>query len=166
MSYSINRVAVIGAGTMGAAIAAHLANVGIPSYLLDIVPRELTPDEEKKGLTLEHPTARNRIVNEGLERCVKARPANFYVQDNAALVTVGNLEDNFEWVGEADWIIEAIVERLDIKQQLMARIDEVRRPETIVTTNTSGIPIHQIAAGRSEGFQKHFMGTHFFNPPR
>jgi 3-hydroxyacyl-CoA dehydrogenase len=166
MSYSINRVAVIGAGTMGAAIAAHLANVGIPSYLLDIVPRELTPEEEKKGLTLEHPTVRNRIVNEGLERCVKARPANFYVQDNAALVTVGNLEDNFEWVGEADWIIEAIVERLDIKQQLMARIDEVRRPETIVTTNTSGIPIHQIAAGRSEGFQKHFMGTHFFNPPR
>lgn len=166
MSYSINRVAVIGAGTMGAAIAAHLANVGIPSYLLDIVPRELTPKEEKKGLTLEHPAVRNRIVNEGLARCLAARPANFYVKDNVDLITVGNLEDNFDWVGEADWIIEVIVERLDIKQRLMARIDEVRQPDAIITTNTSGIPIHQIAEGRSESFQRHFMGTHFFNPPR
>jgi 3-hydroxyacyl-CoA dehydrogenase len=166
MSYSINRVAVIGAGTMGAAIAAHLANVGIPSYLLDIVPRELTPAEEKKGLTLDHPEVRNRIVNQGLERCLKARPANFYVKDNAALITTGNLEDNFDWVGEADWIIEVIVERLDVKQGLMARIDEVRKPDAIVSTNTSGIPIHQIAEGRSSSFQQHFLGTHFFNPPR
>ncbi len=166
MSYSIQRVAVIGAGTMGAAIAAHLANVGIPSYLLDIVPRELTPEEEKKGLTLDDPTVRNRIVNQGLERCLKARPANFYVPENAELITTGNLEDNFDWVGEADWIIEVIVERLDVKQDLMARIEEVRKPDAIVTTNTSGIPIHQIAEGRSEGFQAHFMGTHFFNPPR
>jgi 3-hydroxyacyl-CoA dehydrogenase len=166
MGYSINRAAVIGAGTMGAAIAAHLANVGIPCYLLDIVPRELTPEEKKKGLTLEHPAVRNRIVNEGLERCLKARPANFYVKENAELITVGNLEDNFDWVGEADWVIEVIVERLDIKQQLMARIDAVRRPDAIVTTNTSGIPIHQIAEGRSESFQRHFLGTHFFNPPR
>ncbi len=166
MSYSINRVAVIGAGTMGAAIAAHLANVGIPCYLLDIVPRELTPEEEKKGLTLKDPIVRNRIVNEGFKRCVEARPANFYVKDNVRLVTVGNLEDNFDWVGKVDWVIEAIVERLDIKQQLMTRIDEVRRPDTIVTTNTSGIPIHQIAEGRTEGFQQHFLGTHFFNPPR
>ncbi len=166
MGYTINRAAVIGAGTMGAAIAAHLANVGIPCYLLDIVPWELTPKEEKKGLTLEHPAVRNRIVNEGLGRCVKARPANFYVQDNVELVTVGNLEDNFDWLGEVDWIIEVIVERLDIKQDLMARIDKVRKPDSIVTTNTSGIPIHQIAEGRSEGFQQHFMGTHFFNPPR
>ncbi len=166
MGYSINRVAVIGAGTMGAAIAAHLANVGIPSYLLDIVPRELTPEEEGKGLTLEDPEVRNRIVNAGLERCLNARPANFYVKDNVVLITTGNLEDNFEWVAEADWIIEAIVERLDIKQQLMARIDEVRRTDAIVSTNTSGIPIHKIAEGRSESFQQHFMGTHFFNPPR
>ena len=166
MGYTINRAAVIGAGTMGAAIAAHLANVGIPCYLLDIVPWELTPKEEKKGLTLEHPAVRNRIVNEGLGRCVKARPANFYVQDNVELVTAGNLEDNFDWLGEVDWIIEVIVERLDIKKDLMARIDKVRKPDTIITTNTSGIPIHQIAEGRSEGFQQHFMGTHFFNPPR
>jgi 3-hydroxyacyl-CoA dehydrogenase len=166
MNYSINRVAVIGAGTMGAAIAAHLANVGIPSYLLDIVPRQLTPDEEKKGLTLQDPAVRNRIVNEGLKRCLEARPANFYVKENAKLVTAGNLEDNFDWIAEADWIVEAIVERLDIKQPLMARIDEVRKPNAIVSTNTSGIPIHQIAEGRSEGFQQHFLGTHFFNPPR
>jgi 3-hydroxyacyl-CoA dehydrogenase len=166
MGYSINRVAVIGAGTMGAAIAAHLANVGIPSYLLDIVPRELTSEESEKGLTLENPAVRNRIVTEGFERCVNARPANLYVKDNAALIKIGNLEDDFDWVGEADWIIEAIVERLDIKQQLMARIEEVRRPDAIVSTNTSGIPIHQIADGRSEGFQRHFIGTHFFNPPR
>jgi 3-hydroxyacyl-CoA dehydrogenase len=166
MGYSINRVAVIGAGTMGAAIAAHLANVGIPSYLLDIVPRELTPEEEEKGLTLDDQQVRNRIVTEGLERCVNARPANLYIEENAALITVGNLEDHFDWVGEADWIIEAIVERLDIKQQLMARIDQVRREDAIVSTNTSGIPVHQIAQGRSESFQQHFMGTHFFNPPR
>jgi 3-hydroxyacyl-CoA dehydrogenase len=166
MGYTINRVAVIGAGTMGAAIAAHLANVGIPSYLLDIAPRELTPQEEKKGLSLDHPAVRNRIVNGGLGRCIKARPANFYVQDNVDLITVGNLEDNFDWLGEVDWIIEVVVERLDIKQQLMARIEEVRKPGTIVTTNTSGIPIHQIADGRSEEFQQHFCGTHFFNPPR
>jgi 3-hydroxyacyl-CoA dehydrogenase len=166
MSYSIRRVAVVGAGTMGAAIAAHLANVGIPTYLLDIVPRELTADEEKEGLTLDDPAVRNRIVNAGLEHCLRARPANFYVKDNAALITVGNLEDNFDWIAQVDWIIEAIVERLDIKQQLMARIDEVRKPNAIVSTNTSGIPIHEIAEGRSESFQQHFLGTHFFNPPR
>jgi 3-hydroxyacyl-CoA dehydrogenase len=166
MSYRINRAAVIGAGTMGAAIAAHLANVGIPSYLLDIVPRELTEKEVKKGLTLDDPAVRNRIVNEGLERCVKARPASFYVKENVDLITVGNLEDNFDWIGEVDWVIEVIIERLDIKQELMARIDEVRRPDAIITTNTSGIPIHQIAEGRSKSFQQHFMGTHFFNPPR
>ena len=166
MSYSIRRVAVIGAGTMGAAIAAHLANVGIPSYLLDIVPREVTPGEKEKGLTLKDAVVRNRIVNEGLDRCVKARPANFYTKDNVAQITLGNLEDNFDWIAEVDWIIEVIVERLDVKQQLMARIDEVRKPNAIVSTNTSGIPIHQIAEGRSKSFQQHFLGTHFFNPPR
>ena len=166
MGYSINRVAVIGSGTMGAAIAAHLANVGIPSVLLDIVPRELTPAEQQAGLTLEHPAVRNRIVNEGLERCLNARPSNFYVKENVELISIGNLEDDFDWLGDVDWIIEVIVERLDIKKQLMERIDAVRRPDAIISTNTSGIPIHQIAEGRSEGFQAHFMGTHFFNPPR
>ncbi|RLC75868.1 MAG: 3-hydroxyacyl-CoA dehydrogenase/enoyl-CoA hydratase family protein [Chloroflexi bacterium] len=166
MEYAINRVAVIGAGTMGAAIAAHLANAGIPAYLLDIVPRELTAKEEKKGLKLDDPAVRNRIVNEGWQRCVKARPANLFAKDIAERVTLGNLEDNFDWLGEVDWIIEVIVERLDIKQQLMARLEEIRKPNCIVTTNTSGIPIKDIAAGRSDEFKAHFLGTHFFNPPR
>ena len=166
MKYSINKAAVIGAGTMGAAIAAHLANAGFPVYLLDIVPRELTPEEQAKGLTLDDPAVRNRIVNAGWQRCLKAKPANLFAPDVAERVTLGNTEDNFDWVGEADWVIEAIIERLDIKQQLMARIEEARKPGSIVSTNTSGIPIHQIAAGRSDDFKAHFLGTHFFNPPR
>ncbi|NIM93850.1 MAG: 3-hydroxyacyl-CoA dehydrogenase/enoyl-CoA hydratase family protein [Anaerolineales bacterium] len=163
---SINNAVVIGAGTMGAALAAHFANAGIPNTLLDIVPNKLTPKEEEQGFTLEHPKVRNRIVNEGWDRCTKARPANLFSKDVAELVTLGNLEDDFDVVANTDWILEAIVERLDIKQQLMKRIDEVRKPGTIVSTNTSGIPIHQIADGRSESFQEHFIGTHFFNPPR
>ncbi len=166
MEYAINRVAVIGAGTMGAAIAAHLANAGIPAYLLDIVPRELTAKEKEQGLTLDHPAVRNRIVEEGWQRCVKARPANLFAPELAERVTLGNLEDNFDWLGEVDWIIEVIVERLDIKQQLMTRIEEIRKPNCIVSTNTSGIPIKEIADGRSDEFKAHFLGTHFFNPPR
>ena len=132
----IRRAAVVGAGTMGAAIAAHLANAGIPTYLLDIVPRELTPKEEAKGLTLEDPEVRNRIVREGFQRAKKAKPANFFNEDATKLITLGNLEDNFDWIGESDWVIEAIVERLDIKQSLMARIDEVRKEDAIVSSNT------------------------------
>jgi len=166
MPRTIRRAAVIGAGTMGAAIAAHLANAGIPTTLLDIAPRELTPKEEAKGLTLESPAVRNRIVNAGFMQAKKSKPASFFNEDAVKLITVGNLEDNFDWVGEADWVIEAIVERLDIKQGLMARIDEVRKPDAIVSSNTSGLPIHAIAEGRSEGFRAHFLGAHFFNPPR
>ena len=166
MSYKIQKAVVLGAGTMGAAIAAHLANVGIPSFLLDIVPTELTSDEEGRGLTLKDRVVRDRIARQGLERCLKARPANLYHADLARLIRVGNLEDDFECVAEADWIIEAVIERLDIKQPLMARIDAARRPTAIVSTNTSGIPVHTIAEGRSESFQAHFLGTHFFNPPR
>jgi 3-hydroxyacyl-CoA dehydrogenase len=166
MSYSINRVAVIGAGTMGASIAAMMANVGLPCTLLDIAPAELTTDEVSKGLTLEDRVVRNRIVTGGLERCARARPANFYVDDFVSRLTTGNLEDDFDAVSQADLIIEAIIERLDIKRELMARVEKARKPGAIVTTNTSGIPIHQIAEGFSEEFQSHFMGTHFFNPPR
>ena len=166
MRHTINRAAVIGAGTMGAAIAAHLANIGIPAFLLDIVPRELTSKEKDKGLTLDHPAVRNRIVNEGWQRCVRARPANLFTKDAAERVTLGNLEDNFDWVGEADWIIEAIIEQLDVKRQLMARIEEVRKPGSIVSTNTSGIPIKDIAEGLSDDLKGHLLGTHFFNPPR
>jgi len=166
MTHSISRVVVVGSGTMGGALAAHFANAGIPVYLLDIAPNKLTPDEEKKGLTLQHPAVRNRIVNAGLDAVKKARPAALFTPQTVERITLGNLEDNFDWVREADWILEAIVENLKLKQQLMERIDAVRKPDSIVTTNTSGIPIAEIAAGRSESFQQHFLGTHFFNPPR
>lgn len=166
MSYAINRVTVIGAGTMGAAIAAHVANAGIPVYLLDIAARELTPDERARGLTTDHPAVRNRIVDQGWQRCLMARPPSLFVPGLADNVTTGNLEDNLDRVGKADWIVEAIVEQLELKRQIMARIEAVRKPGSIVSTNTSGIPIREIAAGRSTDFKAHFLGTHFFNPPR
>lgn len=166
MKYKIHRAVVVGAGTMGAGIAAHLANIGVPVTLLDIVPNKLTPDEEKKSLKLDDPVVRNRIVNAGLSRAKKSRPASFFTSEHAALVKVGNLEDDFDVIGQADWVIEAIIENLEIKRQLMERIDVVRAPHTILSTNTSGIPVSSIAEGRSEGFRQHFLGTHFFNPPR
>ncbi len=151
---------------MGARIAAHLANAGIPCYLLDIVPTSLTPSEQSKGLTLESPAVRNRIVVAGFEAARKSRPAAFFTPDNARLVTPGNLEDNIAWCGQVDWIIEAVAENLEIKRSLFSRVEAVRKPGTIVTSNTSGLPIHLIAEGRSEDFQQHWAGTHFFNPPR
>lgn len=166
MSERIHRAVVVGAGTMGAAVAAHLANAGVPTTLLDIIPNALLPDEEKAGLTLKDRKVRNRIVNQGLDRAVKSRPASFFTPDFATRLSVGNLEDDFDVVGKADWIIEAIVENLEIKRQLMTRIDGVRLEHAIVSTNTSGIPVGSIAEGRSQGFRQHFLGTHFFNPPR
>jgi 3-hydroxyacyl-CoA dehydrogenase len=166
MKKRIEKVAVLGAGTMGARIAAHLANAGIPVFLLDIVPTELTPDEKRKGLTVESPAVRNRIVLAGLEAARKSRPAAFFTPETARLVTPGNLEDNLAWCGQVDWIIEAVAENLDIKRKLFERVESVRKPGTIVTSNTSGLPIHLIAEGRSEDFQQHWAGTHFFNPPR
>jgi 3-hydroxyacyl-CoA dehydrogenase len=166
MKYQIQRAVVIGAGTMGASIAAHLANTGVPVTLLDIVPNKLTPEEEKRGLSLHDREVRNRIVQQGFQSALKSRPASFFTSDHASLVTLGNLEDNFDAVGKADWIIEVIIENLKIKQSLMERIDGVRQEHSIVSTNTSGIPIHKIAEGRTDGFKKHFLGTHFFNPPR
>ena len=155
--YKVHNAVVIGSGTMGAAIAAHLANAGVPSTLLDIVPKDAGTDK----------TARNKIVNNGLEAAKKSRPASFFSSDQHALVKTGNLEDNFEAaVSQADWIIEVIVENLKIKQGLMERIDAARKPGSIVSSNTSGIPLKDIAAGRSEDFKQHFLGTHFFNPPR
>ncbi len=166
MAHPIHRVAVIGSGTMGGALAAHFANAGIPVYLLDIAPSKLTPEEEKKGLSLNSPLVRNRIVNAGLEAVKKARPAALFTPQTVDRITVGNLEDHFAFVREADWIVEAIVENLAIKRDLMARIDAVRKPDSIVTTNTSGIPIQDISANCSDSFKTHFLGTHFFNPPR
>jgi 3-hydroxyacyl-CoA dehydrogenase len=162
----IEKAAVLGAGTMGARIAAQLANAGIPCFLLDIVPPELTRDEQRKGLTVQSPAVRNRIVMAGLEAAKKARPAAFFTAETARLVTPGNLEDNLTWCGEVDWIIEAVAENLEIKRKLFERVESVRKPGTIVTSNTSGLPIHSIAEGRSEDFQEHWAGTHFFNPPR
>jgi 3-hydroxyacyl-CoA dehydrogenase len=151
---------------MGAAIAAHLANTGVPVTLLDIVPQDLTDKEKKKGLTLKDKAVRNRIVQAGFDAALKSRPASFFSKELTSLVTLGNLEDDFDVIADGDWIIEVIIENLEIKQKLMARIDEVRAKSAIVSTNTSGIPVHSIAEGRSEGFRKHFLGTHFFNPPR
>jgi len=166
MTYKIHRAVVIGAGTMGAAIAAHLANTGVPVTLLDIAPNRLTPAEEKKNLSLNDPEVRNRIVMEGFDRALKSRPASFFTPDIAALVKIGNLEDDFQVIAQADWVIEVIVENLTIKQQLMTRIDAVRGDKTIISTNTSGIPVASIAEGLSDSFRQHFLGTHFFNPPR
>jgi len=157
MKYQIHKAVVIGAGTMGASIAAHLANAGVPVTLLDIVPKDAPADDK---------TARNKIVTDMWAACLKAKPANLMSSDLKTLVALGNLEDDFDAVAEADWICEAIIENLKIKQELMARIDEVRKPNAIVTTNTSGIPVTSIAEGRSKDFKKHFLGTHFFNPPR
>ena len=158
MTYKVNKAVVVGAGTMGAALAAHLANAGVSVNLLDIVPRDVPVEAGKQ--------ARNKIVNEGLDRAKKSRPASFFSSDQYTLITTGNLEDDFDVISDADWVIEAIVENLKIKQQLMERIDAVRKKGSIISTNTSGIPVKDIAEGRSDDFKKHFLGTHFFNPPR
>lgn len=151
---------------MGARIAAHLANAGVPCSLLDMVPRELTPEETRKGLTRESPEFRNRLAIAGVEAAKKSRPAAFFVNDFARLIRPGNFEDHLEWCKDADWIIEAVVEDLEIKRSLLERVEKQRRLGTIVSTNTSGLPIHLVAEGRSEDFQAHWAGTHFFNPPR
>jgi 3-hydroxyacyl-CoA dehydrogenase len=157
MKYQIHKAVVIGAGTMGASIAAHLANVGVPVTLLDIVPKDAPTDDK---------AARNKIVNAGWDACLKAKPANLMSPELKTFVKLGNLGDDFGVIAEADWVCEAIVENLKIKQELMVRIDEIRKPNAIVSTNTSGIPVTSIAEGRSKEFKKHFLGTHFFNPPR
>ncbi len=162
----ITRAAVLGAGTMGAAIAAHLANAGRSVLLLDVVPAELTPAEAARGLTLSHPQVRNRLALAGLERVRNARPPALFSPTVAQQITPGNVEDDLARLGEADWIVEAVTERLEVKQALLARVEAVRRPDAIVSSNTSGLPIAQIAAGRSAEFRAHFLGTHFFNPPR
>jgi 3-hydroxyacyl-CoA dehydrogenase len=166
MTYKIHKAVVIGSGTMGAALAAHIANAGIPVTLLDIVPKELNADEKAKSLSLDNPLVRNRIVTSGLQAALISRPSSFFHKDLVSLVSIGNLDDDIGVIKEADWVIEAIVENLQIKQRLMARINEIRPEKCIVSTNTSGIPIGSIAEGRSEGFKQHFLGTHFFNPPR
>src|SRR5882724_2652689 len=162
----IERAAVLGAGTMGAQIAAHLANAGVPTLLLDIPPRELTAAELKKGLSLETKEVRNRIAHNGLEAAKKAKPAAFFAPELASLVSVGNFDDDLAGIKDCDLVIEAVVENLDIKRSLFERVESHRRAGSIVASNTSGIPIRQLAGGRSEDFRRHFLGVHFFNPPR
>lgn len=162
----IEKAAVLGAGTMGAQIAAHLANARIPTLLLDIVPRELTPEEHSKGLNLDSKPVRNRIAAAGLEGAKKAKPAAFFTPELASLVSVGNFDDDLSKLKDCDLIIEAVVENLDIKRSLFERVEQHRKPGSIVASNTSGIPIRQLAEGRSEDFRQHFLGVHFFNPPR
>ena len=151
---------------MGAQIAAHLANAGVPTLLLDIPPRELSPEEERKGLQLNSPQVRNRIARDGFEAAKKAKPAAFFTADDARLVAVGNFDDDLPKLKDCDLIIEAVVENLQIKRSLYERVEEYRRPGSIVASNTSGIPIHLLAEGRSDDFKRHFLGVHFFNPPR
>ncbi|PCN44275.1 3-hydroxyacyl-CoA dehydrogenase [Brevibacillus laterosporus] len=166
MERKINKAAVLGSGVMGAGIAAHLANVGIPTYLLDIVPRELTEEESKKGLTLDHPAVRNRIAQAGRDRLLKEKPAPLYDKDSISLITVGNLEDDLDKLREVDWIIEVVVENVDVKKQVFAKIEAYRKPGAIVSSNTSGVSINEMCQDCSEEFKKSFLGTHFFNPPR
>jgi 3-hydroxyacyl-CoA dehydrogenase len=158
MLKQVEKVAVLGAGTMGSRIAAHLANAGVRSYLLDIVPPGVAPDAPS--------AARNRIADSGLEAARKSKPAAFMEPALSRLVTTGNFEDHLSLLADCDWIIEAVVENLDLKRALLKKVEAVRKPGTIITTNTSGLPVHSIAEGFSEDFRRHWFGTHFFNPPR
>lgn len=162
----IEKAAVLGAGTMGAQIAAHLANAGIPTLLLDVVPKEPTAEEAARGLTLESKDVRDRVARAGLEAAKRAKPAAFFHERAASLVSVGNFDDDLPRLKDCDIIIEAVVERLDIKRDLFGRVEKFRKPGSVVASNTSGIPIREIAEGFSEDFRAHFLGTHFFNPPR
>ncbi|MGD9589231.1 MAG: 3-hydroxyacyl-CoA dehydrogenase/enoyl-CoA hydratase family protein [Pyrinomonadaceae bacterium] len=163
---TVRKAAVLGAGTMGAAIAAHLSNAGIPTLLLDIAPRELTPDEEAKGLTLESPQVRNRIVSQLFEASKKMKPAPFMLGKNANLISIGDFADDMPKLKDCDLVIEAVVENLEIKHKLFAEVEKHRSPGSVVATNTSGIPIDSIAEPFSDDFKSHFLGVHFFNPPR
>ncbi|MDI1256686.1 MAG: 3-hydroxyacyl-CoA dehydrogenase/enoyl-CoA hydratase family protein [Flavobacterium sp.] len=166
MKRVIKKVAVIGSGIMGSGIACHFANIGVEVLLLDIAPRELTEAEAKKGFTLESKIVRNRIVNEHLANALKSKPSPIYHQKFASRIATGNTTDDLAKIADADWIIEVVVERLDIKKQVFEQIEKFRKPGTLITSNTSGIPIHFMSEGRSEDFQQHFCGTHFFNPAR
>ncbi|OWP62479.1 3-hydroxyacyl-CoA dehydrogenase [Hymenobacter amundsenii] len=166
MNRTIKKVAVLGSGVMGSRIACHFANIGVQVLLLDISPRELLPAEEAKGLKLDSPLVKNRLVNSALEATVKANPSPLYRKQDVSRIKTGNFDDNLKDIAGCDWTIEVVVERLDIKQSLFERVEQFRKPGTLITSNTSGISIHMMTEGRSDDFKKHFCGTHFFNPPR
>ena len=166
LSFRIRKAAVLGSGVMGSGIAAHLANIGIPTLLLDVVPQELTEQEKEKGLTLEDREVRNRNTNRALQNLLKQKPAPLTSKKNLSLIRAGNLEDDLKKLSEVDWIIEVVVENLEVKKKVLDQVDQYRREGAIVSSNTSGISVEAMSEGRSGDFQKHFMGTHFFNPPR
>ncbi len=151
---------------MGARVAAHLANASVPCLLLDIVPKELTREEHALGLRLDSPQVRNRLARAGLDAAIKSRPAAFFVPDMARMISIGNLEDDLAKLKDCDWIFEAVMENLAVKRSLLEKIQAVRSPSSIVSSNTSGLPISSLAEGCSEELRRHFLGTHFFNPPR
>jgi 3-hydroxyacyl-CoA dehydrogenase len=166
MKRLIKKVAILGSGVMGSRIACHFANIGAEVLLLDIVPKEPSDAEKAKGLTLEHKAVRNRIVNEALQSALKTNPAPLYDKAFETRISTGNFDDNMKDIATCDWILEVVVENLDVKKIVFEKVEKFRKPGTLITSNTSGIPIHLMAEGRSEDFQKHFCGTHFFNPPR
>jgi len=166
MKRSINKVAVLGSGIMGSRIACHFANIGVEVLLLDIAPKELTPEEQAKGLTLDKPAVKNRIVNTALQTAVKTNPSPVYSKKVLNKIKTGNFDDDMSKIAGFDWVIEVVVENLDIKKKVFEQVEQFRKPGTLITSNTSGIPIHLMAEGRSEDFKAHFCGTHFFNPPR
>ncbi len=166
MKRRIKKVAVIGSGIMGSGIACHFANIGVEVLLLDIVPNQLTDTEKKQGKSLKDTSVRNRIVNTALQSSLKSSPSPIYHSKFAKRIETGNLEDDISKIKDADWIIEVVVERLDIKKQVFENLEKHRTPGTLISSNTSGIPIKFMNEGRSDDFKKHFCGTHFFNPPR
>ncbi len=166
MKRTIRKVAVLGSGVMGSAIACHFANIGCEVLLLDIVPKELTEEEKAKGLTLSDKAVRNRIVQTSFDKCLRSSPGPLYSKKFASRITLGNFDDDLPRIKECDWTIEVVVENLEIKRKVYEQVEKHRRPGTLITSNTSGIPIHLLAEGRSADFKRHFAGTHFFNPPR
>jgi 3-hydroxyacyl-CoA dehydrogenase len=162
----IKKVAVLGSGVMGSRIACHFAGIGLQVLLLDIAPKELNDAEKSKNLSADHPSVKNRIVNDALASTLKSNPSPVYTKEVVKRITTGNFTDNIKDIASYDWIIEVVVERLDIKQSIFTEVEKYRKPGTLITSNTSGIPIHLMAEGRSDDFKKHFCGTHFFNPPR
>ena len=166
MKKNINRVAVIGSGVMGSGIACHFANIGINVLLLDIAPNELNEKEKNLGLSLDNKKVKNRIVTEMFQRCIKSKPAPLYHKNFAKRVELGNLTNDLSKISNVDWIIEVVTEKLKIKQIVFEQIEKFRSPGTLVTSNTSGIPIKQMNEGRSEDFRKNNAETQYFNPPR
>ncbi|MGB0431193.1 MAG: 3-hydroxyacyl-CoA dehydrogenase family protein, partial [Bacteroidia bacterium] len=166
MKRRIKKVAVLGSGVMGSRLACHFANIGLQVLLLDIVPRELTTKENENGLTSDSKEFKNRLVNHFLKETLKSKPSPIFHKKFASRISTGNFNDDLEKISDCDWVLEAVIENLEIKKSLFEKVELYRKPGTLITSNTSGIPINKLIEGRSQDFKKHFCGTHFFNPPR